>query len=327
MSKPSRFFTIETSQISEIANRIERRMRKLHLSVSKLSAKCSIVSEALGHEQQPALSRSRIAKILMNRGPGSSRSAARVIARSELIVLARALEVSVEWLSGQGNHEDPIVWNVLAEPERADHLLHLMQEHEDRVSEVVVWSEYPLCSFVTQEFMYAFHRIHFREIDDLENGQGRERLVEFFNRMGNSRRSRVLQPNRSFGFSHIINESEIQGIAAGAGIYRLITKSVRRRCLEHFVEVLSDFELKLKLVIANDKATAAVRSLFRDFETLGVMGDLFSVWNYHSGSIGWSENPKYVSRHRKYLQQMRQATICNSPKETCDYLKRLLRKA
>src|SRR5438874_1974933 len=119
MSKPSRFFTIETSQISEIASRIERRMRKLRLSVARLSSKCSIVSGGLGQENQPGLSRSRIAKILRNRGEGPSRSAARVIVPAELVVLARALKVSVEWLSGQGSNEDPIVWNVLAEPDSA----------------------------------------------------------------------------------------------------------------------------------------------------------------------------------------------------------------
>ena len=325
MSKPSRF-TIETSQLSETATRIERRMRKLRLSVEQLSRKCSIISSTLSEENQPSLSRSRIAKILMNRGVSGSRSAARVIARSELILLAQALEVSVEWLAGQRDNEDPIVWNVLAERNRSDHLNHLLEEHEDQVDEVTVWSEYLLCSFVTQDFMYAFHRVHFSEIDDLENGRGRQRLVEFFNHLGNQRRRRILKPNRSFVFTNLINESDLRAIAAGAEVYGRIAKSVRRHCLENLCTILSEPQLKLQLIVLDDKKTCDVRSRFRDFETLGVLGDLFSVWNYHSGSIGWSEHPKCVKRHANYLKRMKAAAISNSVKATCDYIDLLLRK-
>lgn len=327
MPKPSRFFTVETSEISEIATRLERRMRKLRLSVAQLSHKCSVISGKLDDENLPGLSRSRIAKILMNRASGSSgRSAARVIARSELILLARALEVSVEWLSGQRNNEDPVVWNVLAEPERSEHLLHLLEEYEDRASEIMVWSEYLLCSFVTQEFMYAFHQVHFSELDDLEDGKDRRRLIEFFNRMGNSRRSRVLRPSRSFIFTSLINETELQSIAAGKGVYSRIAKSVRRRCLESLTLTLMDDSLKLNLIIVDDRGANRIRSLFRDFETLGVIGDLFSVWNYHSGSIGWSEHPRYVTRHAKYLKQMQLNATCKGATETCKLIRRLLDK-
>lgn len=325
MPKPSRFLGVETSEISEIAIRIERRMRNLRLSVAQLSHKCSIISGALGEENQPALSRSRIAKILMTRGGASSgTSAARVITRSELMLLARALEVSVEWLGGTRNNEDPVVWNVLAQPERSDHLIHLLEDHEDRASEVMVWSEYLPCPFVTKEFMYAFHEIHYSEVDDLQDGKSRRRLVEFFNKMGGRRRARILKPERTFEFTSLIYESELQWIAAGKNIYGQITKSVRKRCLENLVNLLTDPSLRLNLIIVDDQKVMRLRSSFRDFETVGVIGDLFSIWNYHSGSIGWSEHPKYVNRHGKYLRQMHTYAICKDVRATADYVRSLI---
>jgi transcriptional regulator with XRE-family HTH domain len=326
MPKPSRFFTVETSEISEIATRLQRRMRKLRLSVAQLSKKCSIIAGSLADEKQPTLSRTRIAKILMNRGGSSGRSAARVIARSELIMLARALGVSVEWLSGRTDNEDPIVWNLLAEPERSGHILHLLEEHEDRATEVTVWSEYLLCSFVTQEFMYAFHQVHFSELDALEIRKEKVRLVEFFNKMGNSRRTRILRPDRLFVFTSLINRSELQSIATGKGIYRRIAKSVRKRCLENLVTILKESSLKLNLVIVDDEKVEKIRSSLRDFETVGVIGDLFSIWNYHTGNIGWSEHPKYVGRYKNLLRRMQQQAIHRDASETCEYLHCLVSK-
>lgn len=321
MPKTSRFFSVEQGQLSEIAVRIERRMRSLGLTVSGLSEKCSMVAtELIDDDETPSLSRPRIAKVLMNRRGSSARSAAKVISGSELMILARALEVSVEWLSGQKDNEDPIVWNVLAEPERATHLLHLLEEHEERTAETIIWGEYLFSSFVTEEFMYAFHEGNFGQRDTFGTGKDKSRLVQFFNKMGNGRRRRVLRPGRSFTLTGLIYNSELRRMADGAEVYRTISRMVRKRCLENLASILTKPSLKMDLIIVDDTKAGKIKTALHDYEMVGVVGEVFSMWNYHSGNIGWSEHPKYVNHHKNLLGQMKLYDLCGNLQKTAEYI-------
>jgi hypothetical protein len=309
--------------MKEIAQRIRSRMRQLGLSANQLSIACSIAAIQLEQGEQPGVRRDRIAKILMNCQPRPASAAAGRISHEEMLVLARALKVSYEWLSVQTENEEPIVWNVLAQPERGTHVLHLLEEYEERAGETSVWSEYLLCSFTTEEFMIAFHRAHFGEMDTAGVTRDRRELVEFFNRTGRARRKRVLRPDRSFTFTGLIFESEVQRLVAGEGVHRLIPKLIRKANLVHMTRVLADPDLKMSLVIVNDERVRGVRAAWRDHETVGVTGELFSLWNYHSGIIGWSENPRYVRHQHDLITQMKENAVCKGT-ETIQYLKRLI---
>ena len=202
MPKTSRFFSLEREQICEFALRIESRMHKLGLSVSDLSKKCSVAAAELAVDEDcPSLSRPRIAKILMNRRASPGMTAAKAVSRTELMILASALGVSVEWLTGQRDNEDPIIWDILAQPERAAHLIHLLEEYGERTGKITVWSEYLLCPFVTEEFMYIFHDAHFGEMNIPGTQTDKRRLVEFFNKVGNARRRYALRPGRPASFA------------------------------------------------------------------------------------------------------------------------------
>jgi hypothetical protein len=274
----------------------------------------------INNDESPSLSRPRIAKILMNRRGSSARSAARVISGSELMILSRALEVSVEWLNGQRNNEDPIVWDVLAEPERVAHLLHLLEEHEEGTSETVIWCEHLLCPLVTEEFMYAFHKAHYGEVDTFGIGKDKSRLVQFFSKMGKRRRHWVLRPERSFNFTSLIYNSELLRIAAGTEVYRHFSRGMRKRCLENLVSILTKPSLKMNLVIVDDARAGKVKATLRDYEMVGVVGEALSIWNYHSGSIGWSEHPKYVNHHKNLLGQMKTYDLCGNLQKTTEYI-------
>lgn len=324
MPKSSRLSSGAHRRIKEIALRIQSRMRKLGYSQEKLSQICSLVAAELSTDpDHPTLRRDRIAKILMNlqHRPGSS--VAITISDAELLVLARALKCSIEWLSGRGLDEDPVVWNVLAEPERAAQFLHLLEEYEERADETTVWSEYLLCSFTTEEFMVAFHRAHFAEMDTAGVTNDKRQLVEFFNKTGRARRGRVLKPGRSFIFTGLIYESELQRVINGKGVYGAIPRLIRKASFEHIVNVLTDPTLKMNLVIVDDSRTLRARGAWRDHETVGVMGELFSLWNYHSGSIGWSENPRYVRHQRELINEMRKHAVCKGTNETIQYVNQL----
>ena len=299
-------------------------MRQLGLSASQLSDACSIAASKIEHDtEEPGLRRDRIAKILMNCQPQPGRAAANRISYQEMRVLAQALKVSVEWLSVQTENEEPVVWNVLARPERATHLLHLLGEYEERAGESTVWSEYLLCSFTTEEFMVAFHRAHFGEMDTAGVTKDRRHLVDFYNQTGRARRKRVLSPNRPYTLTSLIYDSELRRMVAGDGIYRSITKTVRKASLMHAASVLEEPDLKMKLVIVDDKKELRAKVAWRDHETVGVMGELFSLWNYHSGSLGWSENPRHVKHQRDLIDEMKKQAVCKSLEGTIEYIRHL----
>ena len=57
--------------------------------------------------------------------------------------------------------------------------------------------------------------------------------------------------------------------------------------------------------------------------SLSVIEELFSLWNYHSGSVGWSENPRYVKHHLELLSQMQQRAVFRDSEETVEHVKQL----
>jgi hypothetical protein len=324
MSKASRSQAIDPSLMNLIAKRIHRRMQKLGFTHSELSEQCSIAGTHISTDaERPSLSRERISKILMNRHDRPNKNAARSLTQLEINILANVLEVSVEWLRGDGLEKDGVVWNVLAEPQRGAQLLHLLEEYEDLAGESLVWSEYPLCSFTTETFMTAFHRAHFGEMHNFGITKDKHALVDFFNQAGRARRKRILRTGRSFSLRNLIYKSEIERIAGGADVYRDMPTAVRRGALKHMASVMTDSELKMELVIVEDERIKTLESSWRDYETFGVMGELFSVWNYHSGRIGWTENRRHVMHHQRLLNEMRKRALFKSISQTVEYLNQL----
>ena len=112
-------------------------------------------------------------------------------------------------------------------------------------------------------------------------------------------------------------------MVAGDGIYRSITKTVRKASLMHAASVLEEPDLKMKLVIVDDKKELRAKVAWRDHETVGVMGELFSLWNYHSGSLGWSENPRHVKHQRDLIDEMKKQAVCKSLEGTIEYIRHL----
>jgi hypothetical protein len=79
----------------------------------------------------------------------------------------------------------------------------------------------------------------------------------------------------------------------------------------------------MNLVIVDDGTKLRAKTAWQDYETVGVMGGLFSLWNYHSGTIGWSENPRIVRHHRQLIGEMNKNALFKSNEETIKYLKQL----
>jgi len=312
----SQSLTSGVSRLRNTANRIHSRMLFLKLNETELSEQCSLAAiHIFEHGDPPLLTRDRVSKILMNRQDVPAKSAARIITHAELTVLANVLGVSIEWLRGQEENRDPVVWNVLASPDRVSTFSHLLQEYEQLSSETTVWSKYPMYSLTSEAFVHAFNQVHYGGKLTAANRP----LVEFYNRVARLRRKWILRSNRSFTYTNLVYRSDLEAVTCGAGIYSAISKTIRRRNLEEMIEVISNPLLKLKLIILQDESE--VNDAFRDYDMLATMDSILSVWNYHNGDIGWSEHPTYVKPHHDLLERLMSHALCQDVDETVQVLK------
>src|ERR1700730_9332193 len=314
----SQSFTSGLSRMKNTANKIHSRMQFLRLNETELSEQCSLAAIHLFEDgDPPVLTRDRVSKILMNRQNVPAKSAARIITHAELTVLANVLGVSIEWLRGQEENRDPVVWNVLARPDRVSTFSHLLQEYEQVSRESIVWIKYPMYSLTSEAFVHAFNQVHYGGKLTAANRP----LVEFYNRVARLRRKWILRSNRSFTYANLIYRADLEAVTCGAGIYSAISKTIRRRNLDEMIEVLSNPLLKMKLIILQDESQ--VNDAFRDYDMLCTMDSILSVWNYHNGDIGWSEHPTYVNPHRHLLERLMSQALSHELDETVQVIKSL----
>lgn len=327
MPRATRFSDSLESRIPSIARRIRNRMRRLGFNDQLLAEACT--REALARGEPLRVSRERVAKILMNCKKNPERSAAKIISYSELKALSAALSVSIEWLVGQGDNTDPVHWNVLAEPERASELLHLLAEYEEKAGELCVWAEFLMCSLVTPELMRAQHRERFAELELLGLGAEMEKAVSLFDRVGDVRRQRLLKnkSERGYDYRQIIFYSDLKLIADGESEYRSAAAEVRRESLKFLAGLVGDKALGIDLVVVDEGGAGHLRRMLRDYDSLSVFGSELTLWGYHSGSVAWSEHASYVELHRKMLDGLQARALTRKPGEAVDLLTDLAARA
>lgn len=285
-------------------------MSELGLNQTELAARCAGAAHDLFPEQQvPHITRERISKILMHCKANAGKSAARVINQSELQVLAKVLQVSTDWLGCDDDTRELVLWDPLADPERARHILHLINEHEDRATEMLVWAESLICSLETPEFMHMHHEALFNEWDTLGAHDDKRKVVQIYDSIGNARRKKLFDSKRQRRkLIHLIFASDLERITQGKGVYAGICKEVRTACLDNLCDSISDPSLGIELVIIKDESAASLRTAVHDYDSVGVFDESFVLWRYHSGSVAWSKNPAYSSRWRKTLNELRAAS-------------------
>jgi hypothetical protein len=313
-SKPSRFSGEVQSGIARVARRLRSRMSELVLNQTELAARCDRLSQELFPREASQITRERIAKILMHCKANPGKSAARVISQLELRVLAEVLRVSPEWLTGREESRDPVLWDPLADSQRTQQILHLINEHEDRAAEVLVWAEHLISSLETPEFMHECHQALFIELDALGVHDERRQLVKIYDTIGNARRRRIWDPRQKHRkLIQFICASDLHRISEGKGEYATIRRELRKACLENVGKIVSDESLGIQLMIISDQASSSkVKSAFRDYDSVAVFDERFVLWRYHSGKVAWSEHPEHGRTYRRLLRSLYPSVISGS---------------
>lgn len=328
MTKASRFSGLLTSKLTEIAIRVRNRMHQLGLTegdVAKMGNK--IAEDLFAEAARPKLSRYRVSKILMNCKGRPEKSAARVISPQELIVLSVVLKASLEWLVGQKDTADPVLWDVIADPGRAEHLLHIMAEYEEKTRSTVIYAESLLCSLTPPDFSHRYHEEHFCELGGLGLERERERLVRVYDSVGEARRARLFGPKaqRNFTLTSLMFLSEVRSIADGHGKYRNIPKRSRRECLEMLHRLVSDSGNGIEFMFVRDEDAPDLKTALRDYERLGCSGSEFTLWSYHWGKVGWSEHSSQINIHGRLLEEFQLRAAYSKPEKVEKLLERLLK--
>ncbi len=286
------------SGLKELAERIHTRMAALRLNETKLAERCSVAAIHVFDDNPPPLTRDRISKILMNRNEKPARSSAKVVTQQEVNVLANALEVPPEWLVGQRENGDPVVWNVLAQPNRVQAFVHLLHSSENQVKCSVVWGQYPAYPLVSEEFARAFNRVHFGKLPVADN----RALVEFYNGVARGTRKWILRPERKFDYTNIIFQTDLVEVLCGKGIYSAISKSVLIRNIQVMIDLLTNDDLKIRLMIVKEKSAELTN--LRPYQVVATVDNVLTFWNYHNGDLGWSENHAYVEPNQALLRRL-----------------------
>jgi transcriptional regulator with XRE-family HTH domain len=309
-----------SSRLRITADRIYRRMRLVGLNQTQLAERCSLAAIHLFEDAEvPSLTRDRISKILMNRQDVSAKSAARIITHAELTVIANVLKVSVEWLIGQDGNRDPVVWNVLANPDRVTEFAHVIQAYEEAGKEIKIWSRFPMHACCSEAFSHALNQRHYGTKPGVANPRS---LVEFYNRVARVRRKWILRPGRPFQYTSLLYRSHFEEAIGGQGVFSTISKTILGRNLDTLIDTLTNPLLRIKLVIIKDEYTKALDGL-RDYEILQTVDNSFSSWNYHNGDVGWSEHPSYTHPQRKLLNGMEKHSLFRNVDETVEYVRSL----
>lgn len=248
---------------------------------------------------------------------------------TELKALSASLSVSIEWLVGQHDNQDPAHWNVIAEPACAEHLLHLLSEYEEKAGELLVWAEFLTCSLVTPELMHMQHQARFEELKLVGLDAEKETAVALFDRIGNTRRERLLRTTDGRGYSYrqVIFYSGLRMIADGESEYRLAGVDVRRESLKYLAGLVGDRALGVELVVVEDEWARPLKRLLRDYDSLSVFGSEFTLWGYHSGSVAWSEHGNYIELHRKILDELQARAMTRTPRRVVKLLNDLSSRA
>jgi hypothetical protein len=182
----------------------------------------------------------------------------------------------------------------------------LINEHEDKANEVLVWAEYLICSLETPEFMHKHHEALFSELDMLGAHDEKRKVVQIYDSIGNARRKRLFDSKQKRRkLVQFIFASDLEGIAQGKGEYAGIRKELRKSCLENLSNLLSDPTLGIELVTIKDEEAARLRTAVRDYDSVGVFDESLVLWRYHSGRVAWSENTAYTSKWRRTLNELR----------------------
>jgi len=327
--KPLHFSQYQQSQLPEIAKRIRNQMRRRNLSASALAERCAYVAQDFSDSyEQPNITRERIAKILMNCKRSPAKSAAKTVSIKELHILARALETSVEWLIGQEVGRDLILWDPLADSDRAQQILELLNHYEELTRDVLLWADHPLCPFETPEFMHARHEVVFSELDVMKLHEEKAKMVILYDFIGNKRRKRLLalRGDPNYCFTQLIFDSHLQKIAAGTEEYAAISRIVRRRCLENLIDFISAKSNFPNLIVVGEQDAPAFYLAMRDYDLVGAFGRSLALWRFHSGRIAWAEYPLHANALRDALESMKSLARYQAPQAVVQLLQDLCKR-
>jgi transcriptional regulator with XRE-family HTH domain len=322
----TRFAGAREERLRAAALRIRNRMNRLRLSESELARRLSLLPGMGGD----APSRDRLAKLLMNCKKSPEKSAAKLITAAELRAIADVLEVSFEWLVGQHPPYDPIYWDLLADPRRAGHVLHLLSEYEDSEEspgERLVWADHLRPALSTPEFTRAYCRSLVEDLPFAWSAAEKRAAAEMLSGVGKARRQRAVSLGRGRPYQQMIFLSDLLRLAEGRDEYARLPKALREECLRELASLVTEHHPHVALCVVSDEGDSRLARALGGYRAVGVFGNAFTLWSYRSCAVAWSEHRRHVSAHRRLLREARARAVTRNQQDAASLLLDLAARA
>jgi hypothetical protein len=300
-----------------IAEKISKLMKDLRLSSADLQERCGRSAAWLQQlfpqraYESIHIDDEKIRRLLMWTNPRPRPSALKTIEVEAIEIIAHALNVPADFLLGNRiSNRNLICWDPLLDEDQSAHMKILMKTYEEQTREFIGWATFLPCSFETKEFMELHHDAMFSALPPNHKAL----VVSKFNDIGNSRRLRLFSPKRRYTFTVLICKSDLERIAFGRDEYRLIDPLSRKAALLHMNEILRDYgSTGIGLIVANDEDVDEFKIDMRDNDGVIVMGDQYTQWRLHRGDVLWSENPYWIKRHRRLIEDFCKRAAFSTP--------------
>jgi len=332
MGTTSRLIEVLPGQMRDIALRIKRLRQGMGWTQEDLAERCNRAAEVLfGRDDRGRvgrMSRSRIAHLEQAGLARPGKGAAITLQPHEVKILGHALGVSPEQLVGD-HAEGIITWDPLTNPQRARHVLGLVDEYGRGARELFGWAEFLPCSLETREFMHRHHQAIFAadalHLPEEVREEYTRAAVTMYDTIGERRREDLLAAaaSRPWAMTHLILRSDLESIARGGGPYGAIEREVRRECLANLGRLIADRSLRIDLIVADD--AAGMSHLFQGFDSLVVFDDAFAFWRHDSGDIAYTRHPSIVRLRRALLETCRAHALYRESGDVARFLDELLR--
>jgi hypothetical protein len=330
MGRTMRYSSLYPSQRADFARKVKEFRNAQGWRDQKLTDRYNeIVNELL--KQHPGSRYKTISRSVMNRflnmTDPKSRGQLRCVRDQDFEVFSRMLSVPVSVFTtvvpGAAIVDTPGDLAV------AQHFQQLLGRHLENATELVSAAEYLPCSLEDSDFTHWHHKSLFDGLFPTQ--ESCDAVINEYDEIGRLSRDRLdkVGRKRNWMFTHIMVQSKLDEIATPSpkdGQYWQCSFEVRAKCLQRLINLVSDPEMKIQLLIVRDHDVQNLRWL-KAWDSIVVVLDQhrrgsFSFWRDHNGIRQRSEDPDLVVQNLTWLEQLRASAAWSKRSEVTEYLKR-----
>ncbi len=316
--------TLGNRKLAEVGRRLAWLRTRRGLTQQQLAERCSSLRDRLFPAKElpevPGIRRDRIAKIELA-ASASVKSGARCLWAHELRLLATALGVSGNWLTGT-SAGTMLRWNVWSQSQKAQEIADLIAFHEESSSTRWAWSVPLPCTLTPPVFTQHYYPVQIAAHGALLSGASSSEVVTALTSVAAANRERTLRrlEEGTLKFAVVMPLATLQSMVQGTGLYSQVRREVRSECLKWMISSLLRFSKHLKLAFATAEDLEPYRSWISSYQSWYVSGQLTAF--HTSDEVTYlTEDASAVSWARQIIEQLYRSASFSTPTQVLRLLR------